>query len=97
MTLPMADLPNLGQHRDSLLYVQSPAEACLVRQLSARLRRARQAAALGRRQLAAVLGVDPALLVAVENGYGSPVLARELVEAAERLGLHPTAPKIDAS
>jgi hypothetical protein len=93
MILTKAGLPDLGRHRALFLYAQSPAEARLVRQLSDRLRQARLAGGCGRQQFAAALGVELALLVAVENGYGCPALARQLVDAAERLPPHPAPPE----
>lgn len=79
----MAGPPNLGRHRAFYLYEQSAAEAHLARQLALRLRQARRAAGLPRAALATGLGVDPALLVGIENGYGSPAAAQAVVAAAE--------------
>ncbi|MCC6190940.1 MAG: hypothetical protein IT318_18115 [Anaerolineales bacterium] len=85
MTATLAGLPLRGRHRALYLYEQSAGEARLVRQFALRLRAARTAARLTRQQLATNLGVELAVVAAVENGFGSAAIAGPLVEAATAL------------
>ncbi len=62
-----------------------------MRRLSEQLRRARRIRGYSRPDLATALGVDVALVVALENGYGSLEAARWVLAQARRLSAASTA------
>ena len=76
----------LGALSAFCLHEQLPAEARQMGEAARQLRRVRRAAGYSRRQLAARLGVMVDIVVAIENGYGSLVVAQPLLARARRLG-----------
>jgi hypothetical protein len=77
------DIHKLLTHRDVILYRQTEAEARQTRVLGSTLRDSRMRWGYSRRVLADLLDIDVELLIAVENGYGSPEIATELLHQSE--------------
>jgi hypothetical protein len=82
MTFASTAMTRLADYREELLHEQSPAETRRMRRLGDRLRGLLGASGLSRRQFAERHGLDVELIVAVENGYGRPATARQLLRLA---------------
>jgi DNA-binding XRE family transcriptional regulator len=89
MANALTPFKQLGSIRPFLLHEQTELQAGQMRRFSAQIRQTRRRFGYSRSRLAAALGVDLAVVVALENGYGNPDAARSILSRALRLSAGP--------